>query len=149
MKASFENWMRRGWIERRRTSPAEIRDLLAIVDRDLEQAAIDGLTADWRMNIAYNAALQCATIALRASGYRSRGGSHHLHTIESLPLTCGVDQTTTQLLQQFRQKRSRSIYDAADAISESEAREMQQLAGELRAHVVDWLKAKHPHLHIK
>ena len=48
------------WVTRA-SSPQEIRDLLAVVERDLRDSAARGLSADWRMNIAYNAALQAAT----------------------------------------------------------------------------------------
>ncbi len=54
---SLADWERNGWLTAHRTSPNEIRDLLAVVDRDLADSAASGLSADWRMNIAYNAAL--------------------------------------------------------------------------------------------
>jgi len=41
-----------------------------VVERDLADSAAEGLSADWRMSIAYNAALQAATAALAAPGYR-------------------------------------------------------------------------------
>ena len=57
---SLQDWERNGWLQRHKTSPNEIRDLLGVVERDLADSATDGLSADWRMNIAYNAALQAA-----------------------------------------------------------------------------------------
>jgi hypothetical protein len=50
----------------RQTSPQEIADLLAIVDRDLHNSQVDDLSPDWQLNIAYNAALQAAKAALAA-----------------------------------------------------------------------------------
>lgn len=41
-----------------------MRDLLAVVERDLADSAAEGISADWRMNIAYNAALQAERIGL-------------------------------------------------------------------------------------
>ncbi len=53
------------------TSPREIADLFGVADRDLRDCQVRGLSADWRLNIAYNAALQIATVALAAAGYRA------------------------------------------------------------------------------
>ena len=64
---SLQDWERNGWLQRHKTSPNEIRDLLAVVERDLADSATEGLSSDWRMNIAYNAALQAATAALAAA----------------------------------------------------------------------------------
>jgi hypothetical protein len=59
--------VRNGWLTTHTTSPAEIRDLLDVVERDLLDSATERLSADWRLNIAYNAALQAATAALAAA----------------------------------------------------------------------------------
>jgi hypothetical protein len=50
---SLADWERNGWLTAHRTSQSEIRDLLAVVDRDLADSAAENLSADWRMNIAY------------------------------------------------------------------------------------------------
>lgn len=65
------DWARNGWLVEHRTSPQEIADLLGVADRDLRDGAVRGLSEDWRLAIAYNAALQCATTALAACGYRA------------------------------------------------------------------------------
>jgi hypothetical protein len=69
---SLQEWSDRGWIEPHKTSAAEIGELLRIVERDISQSETPGLLPDWRLNIAYNAALQCATAALMAVGFRPR-----------------------------------------------------------------------------
>lgn len=68
---SLDEWLQNGWLAAHQTSPAEIHDLLAVARRDLADAAVPGLSADWRLAIAYNAVLQAATAALAAAGYRS------------------------------------------------------------------------------
>ena len=68
---TLEDWANAGWLKKHTTSKREIRDLLDIVDRDLETWRISGVPADWKLNIAYNAALQSARAALAATGYRS------------------------------------------------------------------------------
>jgi hypothetical protein len=65
---SLADWVRNGWLQSHQTSRNEIKDLLAVVDRDLADSATEALSADWRMTIAYNAALQGATAALAAAG---------------------------------------------------------------------------------
>jgi len=69
---TLENWLRDGQLVRHRTSAAEIRDLREAAARDLRDCRAGGLSADWRLNIAYNAALRMATAALAAAGYRLR-----------------------------------------------------------------------------
>jgi hypothetical protein len=54
---SLADWERNGWLTKHHTSPNEIRDLLQVVERDLADSAPKGLSADWRLNIAENAAL--------------------------------------------------------------------------------------------
>jgi len=64
---SLSDWERNGWVTKHQTSRNEIRDLLQVVERDLADSAADGLSADWRMNIAYNGGVQGA-IARIAEG---------------------------------------------------------------------------------
>jgi hypothetical protein len=56
-------------LKRQPTSRSEIDSLFRVVDRDLEDAAVPGVSADRRFATAYNAALQLATVVLRAHGY--------------------------------------------------------------------------------
>jgi hypothetical protein len=67
---SLSDWLASRWLVVHESSPEEIRDLLEVVDRDLADAALEGLSPDWRLGIAYNAALQLATLALAAEGFR-------------------------------------------------------------------------------
>jgi hypothetical protein len=67
---TLADWLANRWIVAHQATIEEIADLFAVVDRDLEDAAIPRLSADWRLGIAYNAALQLATLALAAEGYR-------------------------------------------------------------------------------
>ena len=54
---SLADWLANRWIVAHEPTVEEIADLLAVVDRDLEDAALSRLSADWRLSIAYNAAL--------------------------------------------------------------------------------------------
>src|ERR1700757_141843 len=64
-----------------RTSNEELDQLRALIDRDLNDAALSGLSADRRFATAYNAALQTAKMVIACAGYRvaSTPGHHRLH----------------------------------------------------------------------
>ena len=84
---SLQEWQLNGWLVPHKTSVREIMDLLALADRDLKDCHSTGLSADWSLNIAYNAALQSATAALAAAVYRATRDSHHFRIIQSLSFT--------------------------------------------------------------
>ena len=73
------------------SSKQEIANLLGIVMRDLKDSQAKDVSDDWRFAIAYNAALQAATAALAAAGYRASRDSHHYRVIQSLEVTVGKD----------------------------------------------------------
>lgn len=143
---SLRDWQHNSWLVAHDTSAEEIAALLAIVERDLANAGLAGLAEDWKLNIAYNAALQAATAALAAAGYRAAREQHHYRTIQSLALTINWPATKVARLDRFRQKRNIGGYETAGLVSEREAREMQELAASLRDDVLAWLRTHHPKL---
>ena len=82
---TLKNWLDNGWLIKHATNSQEISDLLQVADRDLKDCETRGLSADWQLGIAYNAALQTATTALAACGFRSGRDAHHHRVIQSLP----------------------------------------------------------------
>ena len=143
---SLQDWARLGWLVEHRTSPQEIAGLLALSDRDLADCDSPGLSADWRLNIAYNAALQAAAAALAASGYRASREMHHYRVVQSLAFTVQADTTVIDQLDRFRKKRHLAAYERAGLTSDLEADEMVTLAAELRQSVQEWLRANRPDL---
>ena len=143
---SLDDWLANRWLEPHEASTEEVRDLLALVDRDLGDAAIDGLSADWRLGIAYNAALQLATLALAASGYRPTRIRGHERAIQSLRHTVGLDRDLVATLDAVRRKRNLSNYERAGAASPSEAEDVYQLVKGLRIQIVTWLEEHHSDL---
>ena len=67
---SLLQWQNNGWLRPHVTDKNEIANLLAIADRDMEDASSDGISDDWKFGIAYNAALKLATIMLYAAGFK-------------------------------------------------------------------------------
>ena len=143
---SLKDWLKNGWLVEHKTSPAEIADLLGVIDRDLDDCKTSGLSADWRLNIAYNAALQSATAALAASGYRAAREAHHYRVIQSLAYTIEADRELITQLDRFRKKRNIGEYDRAGTVSDHEAGGMVALAENLRDDVYTWLRAYYPEL---
>jgi hypothetical protein len=144
---SLEKWVEYGWLRREPTSPSEIRDLLGIVDRGLADSKIDAVSTDLRFIAAFNAALCAATTALRASGHRTVTQSgHHVKTIESLELTVNANSKLIQRFKTFNNKRNKSVYDVAGAVSDQELEGMVKLAIELKEEVAAWLQKLHPEL---
>jgi len=63
---TLKQWVDNRWLRKEETSRDEIFNLLAIVDRDMEDAR-SSISSDWRFGIAYNAALKLCAIALSES----------------------------------------------------------------------------------
>lgn len=146
MPVSLRDWLSNRWLVVHQSSPEEIAGLFAIVERDLLNAKVAGLSDDWRFNIAYNAGLQGATAALSASGFRAAREQHHFRTIQSLALTITWPEARVNQFDRFRKKRNILGYESAGVVSAREAQEMYELAGSLRDDVLGWLGAQHPKL---
>jgi len=140
----LRDWLKNGWLTEHETTRQEIADLLSLIDRDLSDCQSPGLSADWRLGIAYNAALQVAVAGLAAEGYRVARESHHFRAVQSLAFTLGSDGPLIAQLDAFRKKRNISDYERAGSVSTQEAQEMIDLAGRLREDLVRWLRRSHP-----
>lgn len=143
---SLQDWLKSGRLKAHKTGSREIAQLLALADRDLADARINDLSVDRRFAIAYNAALQIATAALAASGFRAPQEGHHYWTIQSLAFTMNLDGKTIEKLDKFRKKRNISDYEMTGMVSEQEVKEMLALAENLSASVREWLQDNHPEL---
>jgi hypothetical protein len=143
---SLQSWLQNSWMVQHTTSPEEISDLLRISDRDLAACQLEGLPADWRLAIAYNAGLQAAIAALASAGYRATRENHHYRVIQSLEFTLAPGRKVVDTFDGFRKKRNISSYDAAGTVSAREADEMLTPAASLRANVEKWIRATRPEL---
>lgn len=144
---TLNDWLKNDWLKRHTTSAAEVRDLLSKVERDLSEASKTQIGLDWRLAIAYNASLGCATIALRASGFRApEGDGHHFRTIGSLHYTLRPEPGLVTALQALRKKRAVISYDAAGTVTEAEVTEALRIAFELSKLLHSWLQANYPGL---
>lgn len=134
-------------LRKHKTSPRETEELRAVVERDLEDANQPGLSLDRRFATAYNAALQLATIALHAAGYRTTGHGHHWATLHVLPEIIGSKaQRRADYLDACRTKRNVADYDRAGEISEGEVAEILDEVRKFRSDLLGWLRTHHPDL---
>jgi len=144
---TLKQWADNGWLRPHRTSPEEIDNLLSIVDRDLADAQEEGISADWRFGIAYNAALKLCTILLYASGYRAERTLQHYRTIQAMPLILGKErERDVKYLDTCRMKRNVMEYDYVGGATENDANELVGFAADLREEVLIWIKHNHPQL---
>ena len=143
---SLSDWLKSAWRIEHETSAQEIADLLGIIDRDLHDCRSSGLSSDWKMAIAYNAALHVAIVGLAAEGYRVARESHHFRAIQSLGLTLGCSSKLIAQVDAFRKKRNISDYERPGSVSDREVEEISTLSNELHGQLLDWLREAHPEL---
>lgn len=76
---SLQNWLQIGHLTNHQATIAEIRKILGVVDRELADASVTGLSDDGRFTHAYDAALLLCKLALHASGFelQKRVPGHH------------------------------------------------------------------------
>lgn len=143
---SLQLWLKNGWVLEHPPNVGEIKALFKAIKRDLADCRTQGLSTDWCFNIAYNAALQTANVALAASGCRASREQHHYRIIHSLALTIKADADTVSLFNRCRKKRNMGTYEQAGVISAHEADTMIKLAEKIFQDVNNWLAKHHPEM---
>lgn len=144
---TLQNLLRIGKLKAHEATPAEVQRLLAAIDRNLADTAIEGLSDETRFDAAYKAVMQCALAAMLAAGYRPSTSEpgHHQTMIQSLPLTLGIANDARVVLDALRKQRNANDYTgqplSPSAVTEcvSQAKALRRL---LRAH----LTARHANL---
>jgi hypothetical protein len=145
---SFEIWLRNGYLKKHVATVADVQKLLGVIDREISDAAVKGLSADGRFMHAYDAALLLCKLALHSSGYEvGKGAGHHAYTINSLEFTLGPQQkVNTIYLSKCATQRHQSLYDHAGVVADQDARDLLETVRQLRVEVLDWLRAVYPNL---
>lgn len=144
---SLSQWRNNGWLRPHKTDSKEIANLLAIVDRDMDDAAAGDISDDWKFGIAYNAALKLCTIMLYAHGYRPEKTLAHYRTLMAIEFTIGAHhKEDAAYLDACRAKRNTVEYDNIGGASRVEVEELLEFVKELRGEVVEQLKSKFPQL---
>jgi len=146
MSNTLKDWQKNGWLIEHITSPQEINALLAVADRDIQDAEVDELSLDARLSIAYSAIVQCAKIGLAVFGYRVARDSAHYYSIQSLAITLNVSRDATRQLNEFRKKRNIIEYDRIGTTTKKEIIEVLNLAKEIRKKTEERIKEINPKL---
>jgi hypothetical protein len=136
-----------GLVELHRPSRAEVAAHLRAAERALQDAALPGISAEGRFQLAYAAALDLATVAVVASGHRilSRVG-HHALTFEAAGIALGSEYKK-QLSYLDRCRRRRNIISCdGDEVSGPQADELLMKARWFSARVMAWLHKRHARL---
>ena len=137
---SLEDYQRNGWIQKFEMSSEEVGHLLEVADRDISQSQVPGLGAEWRFDIAYNAALQLAVAVLGHAGFRAERVNKHQRSIECLAFTLRLPRKDLDFLDRCRRKRYIAVYERVGAVSDGEAAELVAFAMELRKKTHEFLK---------
>ena len=146
---SLPNWLQSGQLISHQATVAEVCSLLGVVDRELADAGVTGLSDDGRFTHAYDAALLLCKLALHASGFavQKRAAGHHALWINSLEFTLGGEHKAAAIhLSKSSKLRHTSLYDHAGVVQPQDADDLLEAARRLRADVLDWLHSQHPQL---
>lgn len=144
MKMTLQNWANNGWLKPHKTSKQEISQLLDIVDRDLKDAKQRKISDDWRLGIAYNAALKLCTILMYIEGFKPEKALAHYRTLQALPLIPGAEkEDDADYLDSCRAKRNIVEYDYIGGATDTDANELISFVNDLKNEVLEWIKSKH------
>ena len=138
---TLSSWRDQKLLIEHESSREEISNLLALVARDLEDSAVEQLSADRRLGIAYNACRNLACLALAAEGYRPGRQRSPEWAIQSLRLTIDLEQEKVDTLDAVRRMRHKSDYLQAGTASRSEAEEVFRFATDLLEQVLAWMRS--------
>jgi uncharacterized protein (UPF0332 family) len=142
---TFDKFLKEGRIDPHRASREEVSSLFKVIERDLKDAEVSGISGDRRFAIAYNAALQSATIFMHCLGFRAKGEGHHFTTFLFMEKALnGLFRKEASYFNACRIKRNRTDYDRAGEISEKEAKELLAEAKKLYQKIKTWLKENYP-----
>ena len=144
---SLKDWLDNGWLKPHQTDRQEITNLLGIVERDLTDAMLEGLSADWKFGIAYNAALKLCTVMLFTQGYRPENALAHYRTIMALKEIGDGDWKEHAIyLNACRMQRNILEYDKSNVITADEATKIIDFSRRFHVDVKTYLQQKYPHL---
>ena len=144
---SWQQLLAANRVRRHTTSRQELTDLRAVIARDLQDAAVAGLSADRRFATAYNAVLQLTKMVVACASYRVVGQRHHQTTFEALELAMGPSITAlAAYFDTCRRKRNLVEYDLANVATETETEELLRQAQQFVQVVEAWIAQNHPTL---
>ena len=146
---SLQDWLQIGHLTNHQATVAEVRSLLGVVDRELADAGVAGLSVDGRFTHAYDGALILCKLVLHVSGFElhKRAPGHHALWINSLEFTLGDTHKETLIhLSKSSKLRHTILYDHPGIVEKQDADDLLEAARQLRTDVLSWLRSQHPNL---
>ena len=124
-----------------------IKDLRAVVHRNIADAQVRRVSDDGRFGHAYDAARILANIVVRATGHRvkSDGGGHY-NTFLALKAADPAFAKLAIYFDSCRRKRNNFLYEQANVVSNTEAEELLMHVSGFSLQVDAWLKKHYPAL---
>lgn len=141
----FNDLLEEGRLKKHTPSREEIQHLLTVIERDLKDAQVSGLSLDRKFATAYNAALQSGRIILAARGWRTSGSGHHATVFNSLRDILGKDhRNVLDYFNDCRNKRNLADYGVSGIVSEKEVKDLISEAKKFVDFTTGWLKKNYP-----
>lgn len=144
---SLKGLLKQGKLKPHKTSKKEINNLITMIERDIKDSKVKGLSNDRKFATAYNAVLQAATILLYCNGYKTKGAGHHFTTFQCIKYILGKEYNDlAEYFDACRVKRNTTDYFYAGGVSEKEVKELINEAHLFFKKVKAWVKDKYPKL---
>jgi uncharacterized protein (UPF0332 family) len=142
---NLEQLVNLGKLKYHKTSPKEISELLNVINRDIKDAKVKGISSDRKFATAYNAILQLATILLYCKGYKPEGAGHHFTVFQAMKeIMVKEYHKLADYFDSCRVKRNIADYTNAGRISEAEAEELVKESEEFLKTVLNWISTNCP-----
>jgi len=144
---SLKGLLKQGKLRPHKTSKKEINNLITMIERDIKDSKVKGLSNDRKFATAYNAVLGAATILLYCNGYKTKGGAHHFTTFRCVKYILGKEYNDlAEYFDSCRVKRNTTDYFYAGGVAGKEVNELTNEAGLFFKKVKTWVKANYPEL---
>ena len=123
---NWKRWLDKGDIQKVHVTRKSLADLASLIDRDLNDAQVESLSADRRFAIAYNAALNLASYVIRKDGYRVAAKVGH-HRVTFLIAGEALGESAKNYHDYFdlcRRTRNKVDYDLAGVATDKDVAEL-------------------------
>ncbi len=126
---ALENWLQAGKLIKNATSREELDAIFGVIDRNFEDASLEGLSADQKYILSYQAAFEAGTALIHCHGYKPIKAGHHYITWQCVRDILGDENRKAVLLfEDAAKKRSKLSYDISGLASQKEADELYKEA---------------------
>ena len=144
---SLENLLKTQQLQPHNPTREAVQRLLQAAARNIVDARVEKISGENRFDAAYKAIMQCARVAVWAKRYRTSTSQpgHRQTTIQTLPKTIGLEQSTVIVLDALRKQRNVSDYEG-DPISDQVVVECIKQAEQLYKAVNSWIATNRPDL---